>query len=763
MGIFSKPFLVGGVIWAFAASASTAYADVWTFETPSENVQCTVGEAGGESAGVLSDISCTIIERSGPPALPRPPSCTSGWGHVFSMRERGPVTMECGHPSQDKSGFHTADYGVTGEFAGFTCHSSTKGLKCTNRDGNGFFLSRRKQTLLGSPQNLAARSPVASNKTAATSGHRFADHPPTASLNSAAKFPDFGGRDRKFREYRTRIRNGISEGVNFAGHYSFITIGCGTECQFGYVVDLRTGEVFDFPYGGEEQYQMGLLFTPESRLVKVRWKGSWESETCTEKDLLVDGTKWHILAERTVPTDDGLCFYDPDVPLEQYGTSTGPAEPAATNALDQQAAAPPTSQAVPSRSVSGADDLKAQWQLTENYLKVLGFDPGPVDGVVDAATVMAVQAFQKAYGLEVMNQLPAEHFAVLEALAKVKASTESPSARSIEQTQTEPQKTTPGIGRAMSALRASALLTKLGYDQNAHTDDPDKTFYDAVSSFQSDSGLPPTGRLNQETAEKLILATEEFDTQVQVTKRQSDMIRRLRANLIADPSWLSKAAGLAGHTKLQNAQKIAKQLIEPAMSATACLGEVTTVTGFYNAAHEIWTLARVDQDETILDIRLTGNLAPGLGQTPATWTDHLTQGKSLLDSLKLIFSEQMDAFSAHFAGTKCAQGDIQTAGPKLAEIDQTRLQTLDDTVGALSDVHRDQIRTDTISRHRFRDDQGLSFLAASKSKDTDAFDLLTFHTLKVDRSFLLIQTWKFNGQSYSLVYDAYDFLLQRGL
>lgn len=143
-----------------ALSAAPVRADVWTFETPSENIQCTVGQ----EAGVQSDITCTIIERSGSFALPRPSDCSSDWGHTFSMREFGPVEGYCGPTNRSRNGFSKAEYGVKGEFGGFTCDSSKRGLKCTNRDGNGFFLSRKVQSVLygageqGSTNGFAAAS-----------------------------------------------------------------------------------------------------------------------------------------------------------------------------------------------------------------------------------------------------------------------------------------------------------------------------------------------------------------------------------------------------------------------------------------------------------------------------------------------------------------------------------------------------------------------------------------------------------------------------
>ncbi|MHA6263224.1 DUF6636 domain-containing protein [Arenibacterium sp. CAU 1754] len=131
-----------GLLVILCCIATPSLADVWTFETPSENIQCSVGEDG---AG--SDLFCVIIERHGPDAAPRPAGCTQDWGHSFFMRDRGPVQMVCERFSRNRGGFDRADYGVTGTFGGFTCHSSRSGLQCSNLDGHGFFLSRARQTV----------------------------------------------------------------------------------------------------------------------------------------------------------------------------------------------------------------------------------------------------------------------------------------------------------------------------------------------------------------------------------------------------------------------------------------------------------------------------------------------------------------------------------------------------------------------------------------------------------------------------------------
>lgn len=132
----------------------------------------------------------------------------------------------------------------------------------------------------------------------------YASYPPKAffSQDESIVLPDFSSRDAWARSYRTRIRNGLLEGPNFAGHFSIIMIGCGTGCRFAYVADAKNGEVFPFPYGGEENYEMELLFNPNSRLVKVTWIQGMD--TCVQQDLVFNGREFDVVAESTTPRTD---------------------------------------------------------------------------------------------------------------------------------------------------------------------------------------------------------------------------------------------------------------------------------------------------------------------------------------------------------------------------------------------------------------------------------------------------------------------------
>ena len=51
---------------------------------------------------------------------------------------------------------------------------------------------------------------------------------------------------RTARMYRTNLRNGAKEGVNFAGHYVLTTWGCGTNCSESAIIDAHNGKVM-FP------------------------------------------------------------------------------------------------------------------------------------------------------------------------------------------------------------------------------------------------------------------------------------------------------------------------------------------------------------------------------------------------------------------------------------------------------------------------------------------------------------------------------------
>ena len=67
------------------------------------------------------------------------------------------------------------------------------------------------------------------------------------------------------RYYRTRLREGAAKGPNFAGHFTIVTWGCGSDCYDIAIVDARTGRVWFAPFTGA----IALSFRGNSRLLIV--------------------------------------------------------------------------------------------------------------------------------------------------------------------------------------------------------------------------------------------------------------------------------------------------------------------------------------------------------------------------------------------------------------------------------------------------------------------------------------------------------------
>jgi hypothetical protein len=69
----------------------------------------------------------------------------------------------------------------------------------------------------------------------------FADYPASVRHSTGFAKPRLTSADGK--RYRTAIREGAAAGPNFAGHYAVVSWGCGSSCNDGAIVDMRSGSV----------------------------------------------------------------------------------------------------------------------------------------------------------------------------------------------------------------------------------------------------------------------------------------------------------------------------------------------------------------------------------------------------------------------------------------------------------------------------------------------------------------------------------------
>jgi len=80
-------------------------------------------------------------------------------------------------------------------------------------------------------------------------------------------------------EFRTVIRRGVLKGPNFAGHYTVVEWGCGSNCIVYAVVDAIAGAVYDKGLPNpNEGYPCGLLYRRDSDLFVVEQSTTIQSK-----------------------------------------------------------------------------------------------------------------------------------------------------------------------------------------------------------------------------------------------------------------------------------------------------------------------------------------------------------------------------------------------------------------------------------------------------------------------------------------------------
>lgn len=122
----------------------------------------------------------------------------------------------------------------------------------------------------------------------------------------SAVMPDFDGRDSWARTFRTRIRNGLADGPNFAGHYSVIIFGCGASCQGYFITNTKTGEVIGPPFGGDSTPDVMINFERNSRVLYAYHVGRTFAE-CTLRTWVIEDGELKLRGEDFFPRPDHGC------------------------------------------------------------------------------------------------------------------------------------------------------------------------------------------------------------------------------------------------------------------------------------------------------------------------------------------------------------------------------------------------------------------------------------------------------------------------
>ena len=107
--------------------------------------------------------------------------------------------------------------------------------------------------------------------------------------------------------FRTRLREGSSQGTNFGGHYALLQWGCGDGCTTFFIVDELNGHVYEPGYnltapknGADEN--IGFQYRSDSRLLVMQGCHGNSASTCGKYYMLWTGSKFETLNHEPLTT-----------------------------------------------------------------------------------------------------------------------------------------------------------------------------------------------------------------------------------------------------------------------------------------------------------------------------------------------------------------------------------------------------------------------------------------------------------------------------
>jgi hypothetical protein len=125
---------------SIAAAAGAGTSTPVTFTTPTHRIGCAYTASGGAPS-----LRCDVVDPAHPAA--RPASCELDYGSAFGLQRTGRPARLCAGDTVVDPKARVLGYGKRRRLGPFMCLSQATGLRCTNRAGHGFTLSRQTQTL----------------------------------------------------------------------------------------------------------------------------------------------------------------------------------------------------------------------------------------------------------------------------------------------------------------------------------------------------------------------------------------------------------------------------------------------------------------------------------------------------------------------------------------------------------------------------------------------------------------------------------------
>ncbi|MBY0335956.1 MAG: hypothetical protein K2X11_05040 [Acetobacteraceae bacterium] len=104
------------------------------FQTPSGNIHCLFRDGR---------MRCDVVEFAYD-VPPRPRDCRGDWGAALSLGPQGPARLVCTSRTIRNEEAFVLGYGARWVGRAITCESDEAGLRCANRAGQGFRVSRSR-------------------------------------------------------------------------------------------------------------------------------------------------------------------------------------------------------------------------------------------------------------------------------------------------------------------------------------------------------------------------------------------------------------------------------------------------------------------------------------------------------------------------------------------------------------------------------------------------------------------------------------------
>jgi hypothetical protein len=110
-------------------------------------------------------------------------------------------------------------------------------------------------------------------------------------LPSDVVAPNFRGHHANYEPWKEEIYSSLKRDANFNGHYSVVTVGCGTGCRATIVVDRESGGITPFPISGEPFPLTELTYSADSGIIEAIWhETNGDGGACFRQDFQLVGS-----------------------------------------------------------------------------------------------------------------------------------------------------------------------------------------------------------------------------------------------------------------------------------------------------------------------------------------------------------------------------------------------------------------------------------------------------------------------------------------